>query len=117
MNAPPYPLHGCMFAFDGYHHQTQGFNIGITDALFNLFPNQILVPTVATILTQLSADTTLEMFGPYQAGDQGTKIVHMRSFNLIPFTYVNVFIATSTTPVYFFNHIYPQMVDDNVESQ
>ena len=117
MNAPPYPLHGCMFAFDRDFHQKQGSNIKITDALFNLVPNQIIVPTEAIILTQLSDDPTLEILVPYQAGDQGTAILRANAVIPAPFTYVNVFIATDVTPAYLFNHIYPQMENDKVEDQ
>ena len=106
-----------MFAFDGYHHQTQGFNIGITDALFNLFPNQILVPTVATILTKLAAHLTLKIFGSYQSGDQGTKIVCASTVIPTTFVYINMLLTMYVIPMHFFNHIYPQMVNGNVEYQ
>ena len=51
LGVPPSPLDGRMFEFDGYLHKNQGFNIEIPDTIFNLVPDQILVPTVATILT------------------------------------------------------------------
>ena len=117
LDAPTSPLYGHIFAFYGYIHQNQGFNIKIPDALFNLVPNQILVPTLFTILTKLIADTNLEMFGPYKASDQGTNIVRAGTSIPTPFTYINVFLATDVTTVYLFNYIYPQMVNDNVEDQ
>ena len=117
LGATPSPLDGPMFVFGGYLHQNHGFNINIYDALFNLVSNQILFPTVVTIFTKLAADPTLKMICLYQAGDQRTEILRVRNVIPIPFTYVNIFLATSITPAYFLNHMYPHMVNDNVEAQ
>jgi len=115
LGAPPCPLYGKPFAFEGNLFNNQGLNVELPNEFFSLVGNQLLVPTAQVIQTAVAADPATEMLGPYVAGDAGTAIVRVRKMIPIPFKYVNLFLATEVTPKIFFNTIYPQMVIDGLE--
>ena len=80
-------------AFDGDLHPNNGVNVELSNGMFDLLNNQVLVPTVDHITAQLAADATIEMFGPFQAGDANTQVARTRSIIVIPFRYSQLFLT------------------------
>ena len=116
LGTPPSLIDGRLFAFDGDLYQNQGHTVEITNDCFTLVPNQVQVPTVGHILTQLAADPALEFFGPYAAQDANTEVVRVRKIIPILFKYVSLFLAREVSPRYFFEHIHPQMITDGIDN-
>mmetsp|Transcript_29824 Transcript_29824/g.45729 ORF Transcript_29824/g.45729 Transcript_29824/m.45729 type:complete len:180 (-) Transcript_29824:305-844(-) len=85
--------------------------------MFDLLNNQFLVPTPAhTIVAQLAADLTIDMFGPFQAGDTNTKVVRTCSIIAIPLGYSQLFLASDgITPKYYFfkTAVHPHIINNN----
>ena len=67
------------------------------------------MPTVATIVPAVGGDPTLQQLGPYNAGDAVTEVIRVRCTIVIPFAYVNAFLANEVTPQFFWETIYPQI--------
>ena len=74
------------------------------------------MPTVATINAAIGSDPNLQQLGPYNDGDAGTEVIQVRRTIVIPFAYVNPFLANDVTPQFFWETIYPQIVTDGREA-
>ena len=74
------------------------------------------VPTVATINAVIGGDPNLQQLGPYNEGNAGTEVIHVRRTIVILFAYVNDFLANEVTPWFFWETIYPQIVTDGREA-
>ena len=114
LGAAPSILDGRTFAFDGDLFNNQGLNVEIQDHHYNYATQQqMLVPTVPHIITQLAADPMLELFDPFAAGAANTEAIKTRCITPLPFKYVPLFLATTVTPRYYFETIYPVITADN----
>ena len=87
---PPH-VSGSMYAFVGDLNYNNGFNIVIQDTLFHQTNNNVLVPTVAEILTTIAADPNATMLGPFNQDDQNVVTCRTRRIVPIPFAYVGLF--------------------------
>ena len=74
------------------------------------------VPTVVTTNAAISGDPNLQQLGPYNDGNAGTEVIRVRCTIVIPFAYVNTFLANEVTPRFFWETIYPQIVTDGREA-
>ena len=54
--------------------------------------------------------------GPYNNGDAGTEVIHVRRTIVILFAYVNLFLTNKVTPQFFWETVYPQIVTDSREA-
>ena len=115
LGAPATAVDNKIFAFDGDLFSNQGMNVHLDDALFDEQANQIIIPTVTTVLDALVQDPAVVMMGPYTNNDAGTEVKKFRGIIPIPNCYVHVFLANEVTPNYFFTYVYPQMVIDGHE--
>ena len=87
---PPH-VSGSMYAFDGDLNYNNGFHVVIQETLFHQTNNNVLVPTVAEILTTIAADPNATMLGPFNQGDQNIVTCRTRIIVSIPFAYVGLF--------------------------
>jgi hypothetical protein len=96
------PTDNKLFAFDGELIHGQGVIVELPNQWFNLIPN-IMVATAANIQGLLGGDATLEMLGPFNAGDADTVDIRTRSIVPIPNKYVGLFLSQpeGVTPLLF----------------
>ena len=90
--------------------------VHVQDTIYGLIPNSVNVPTVATVNAAIGSDPNLQQLGPCNDGDAGTEVIWVRHTIVIPFAYVNVFLANDATPRIFWESIYPQIVTDGHEA-
>ena len=98
LGQPNHVRWNCLYAFDGDLLGTTSYSIHVCDTFFGLIPNSVNVPTVATINTAVRGDPNLQQMGPYKDGDVGTDVICVRCTIIIPFVYVNMFLAKEVTP-------------------
>ena len=104
------------YAFDGDLLGNTSYSVHVRDTIYGLVPNNINVPTVATITAAIGGDPNLQLLGPYADGDAGTEVIRVRRTIVIPFSYVNVFLANEVTPRFFWETIHPQIITDGREA-
>ena len=73
------------------------------------------MPTIAKTNAKVDGDPNLQHLGPYNDGNTGTEVIQVRCTILIPFAYVNAFLANEVTPWFFWETVYPQIVTDGRE--
>lgn len=74
------------------------YSVLVCDTIYGLIPNSVNVPTVATINVVVSGNPNLQQMGPYNDGDAGTEVIRVHCTIIIPFAYVNTFLANEVTP-------------------
>ena len=95
------PNHSCwdhFYTFDGYLLGSTSYSVYVRDTIYGLILNSINVPTVATINAAISGDQNLQQLGTYNNGDTGTKVIRVQWTIVIPFAYVNAFLANDINP-------------------
>ncbi len=109
------PTDNKLFAFDGELIHGQGVIVELPNQWFNLIPN-ITVATAANIQGLLGGDATLQMLGPFNAGDADTLDIRTRSIVPIPNKYVGLFLSQpeGVTPRYYFETILPVIEADGM---
>ena len=55
------------------------------------------VPTVATTNAGTGGDPNLQQLGPYNDGNAKTEVIRVRRTIVIPFAYINAFLANEVT--------------------
>jgi len=113
--APHQATDNKLFAYDGELVQGQGCLVEIPNQWFNLL-QATTVGTTANIGAQLAVDNTLQMVGPYAAGDPDTVEVRTRSILAIPNNYVSLFLSQpeGVCPRYYFETILPVIEADGM---
>ena len=98
------------YAFDDDLLGTTGYSVHVRDTIYGLIPNSVNVPTIATVNVAIGGDPNIQQLGPYNNGDAGTEVIQDRRTIVIPFSYVNAFLANEITLRFFWESIYPQIV-------
>ena len=117
LGQPDHPRWNRFYAFDGDLLGGTSYNVHVRDTVYALIPNSINVPTIATITAAIGGDPNLQQLGPYNDGDAGTEVIRVRRTIVIPFAYVNTFLANEVTPRFFWETVYPQIVTDGREAE
>jgi hypothetical protein len=117
LGSAAHPRWNQVYAFDGDLLGGTAYNAQVDNATYELIQNSIHVPTLVTILAAVGGDPTLVSMGPYANGDAGTEVVRVRKTIPVPFAYVNIFLANVVTPKFYFESIYPQIVNDGREAE
>ena len=102
-------LNNKFFAFEGELVANSGHTVEIDTSVFNLFNNQLAVPTVNHITSSIASDPNLEMLGPYTANDAHTEPVKTRRIVPIPHFLAGLWMPFSEgiTAKYFWETVYP----------
>eukprot|EP00536_Pseudo-nitzschia_multiseries_P009263 jgi/Psemu1/22724/gm1.22724_g len=82
LGAPPSQIDGNTYAFNGNLYKNSGLTIQLVDTLFNMAPNQIFIPSIGFITTQLATDPALTALGPFTQAD--TDVTVARFQGIIP---------------------------------
>ena len=92
------------------------YSVHVRDTIYGLIPNSINVPTVATITAAIGGDPNLQQLGPYNNGDASTEVIWIRRTIVIPFAYINLFLANEVTLHFFWETVHPQIITDRREA-
>lgn len=89
----------------------------IPPSVFNKVNTQVVVPDAATIVAELTADPTIGVMGPYDAGDANTTGAKFRKIYPVPHDIAGLFAARpeGTTWKHYFGVICPAIVNDGNE--
>ena len=117
--APNAALDGKFFAIEGelIGHHGQGHVVEVPSSVFNKVNTQVVVPDAATIVAELTADPTIGVMGPYNAGDADTTGAKTRKICPVPHDIAGLFAARpgGTTWQHYFGVIYPAILNDGNE--
>ena len=76
----------------------------------------IYVPSAATIDTSLSGNPTINLLGPYGAGDAGAEVIRFCKTVYVPDPYVGLFLGNNLTPVEAWNRFRGAISDAATEA-
>lgn len=115
LGLPPTPWDDLMFAQKGDLYRNQAVLVEWKADYFHQLPQQVLVPTPATIDTILAAQPDVTLLGPYAQGEAGTELVKVRRTCFVPPKYVPLFLGSPLTPREAWERVRGQIVVDNQE--
>lgn len=116
LGLPETPWDDRMFAQKGDLHRNQAVLVEWKADYFHQLPQQILVPTAATIDTVYAAQPNVEYLGPYAQGEAGTELIKVRRTCFVPPKYVPLFLGSPLTPRQAWERVRGQIVVENQEA-
>ena len=107
------------YGWDSEFIMGNGILVEVLPTTFNQTTTDVLVPTMAGILTALATDNDPDLqLGPFNVGDPDTEPLRTRNAVIIPSQYVGI-ILTHTDgmqPRAFFDEVYPLMQAEGTEA-
>ena len=107
------------YGWDSEFIMGNGTLVEVLPSTFNQTTTDVLVPTLAGIMTALAGDTDPNLLlGPFTAGDPETELLRTRNAVLVPARYAGLILAhgDGMSPRAFFDEVYPLMQVEGTEA-